>query len=342
MKRKQKTLVRPFVVREGAKYTCFGDGLCCTDIHGIGPLTDRELVEIRRIDRDAAGWDDHHDDNMMRTAADGGCVFLLGDMRCSIHAKWGPEAKPEGCRRFPLGLVATPRGGRITTDHRCPCRTMGERPSLTAEEAEPSLLDRAGRPTADRRIQNIPLTKKKKISFDEWEVVEAGLLKRLQKGESPAKVLDAKPFPRLNGTSWKEQAHEFIDARDGTQFGIASAWMGDTILHLQHGKAPRSPLRPWSAAFDRAEARSKTTRSRRDVFADWIADEIWSLKWAEDNDFALARHELVTRLAIADNIANRIEKDGARVDRAAAESVTVVELVGESDYWEEVVDSIRY
>ena len=117
--------------------------------------------------------------------------------------------------------------------------------------------------------------------------------------------------------------------------------MGDTILHLKMGAEPRAPSRPWAPAFDRAEARSKAERPAAEVFADWIADEIWSLKWAEDRHFQLARLELVTRLAIARNIARRLQSDGTRADRAAAEAVTIVELVGESDFWEEVVDSIR-
>ena len=83
-----------------------------------------------RIDPKSSGWNDDHDDYMLNTAADGGCVFLMADQRCSVHAQLGAEAKPDGCRRFPLGLAATPNGGRITTDHRCPCRTMGDRPEI--------------------------------------------------------------------------------------------------------------------------------------------------------------------------------------------------------------------
>jgi hypothetical protein len=77
------------------------------------------------------------------------------------------------------------------------------------------------------------------------------------------------------------------------------------------------------------------------VFGDWLADEIWSLKWAEDYDFALARAELATRFAIADDICTRLRKVGARADRAAAEAVMILEVVGESDYWTEVKDRIR-
>ena len=46
--KKKKTKVRPLIPRPGARYTCFGDGLCCTDIHGIGPLTKKEVAGLNR------------------------------------------------------------------------------------------------------------------------------------------------------------------------------------------------------------------------------------------------------------------------------------------------------
>src|SRR5260370_891972 len=39
--------VRPLLLREGARYACFGDGLCCTDMHALGPLTRSEVVQLR-------------------------------------------------------------------------------------------------------------------------------------------------------------------------------------------------------------------------------------------------------------------------------------------------------
>jgi Fe-S-cluster containining protein len=339
--KKKKTRVRPLIPRPGARYTCFGDGLCCTDIHGIGPLTKKEVAAMRRIDRKSAGWNDDHDDYMLNTAADGGCVFLMADQRCSVHAQSGPEAKPDGCRRFPLGLVATPNGGRITTDHRCPCRTMGDRPEIQPEDVESSVSDGGSRPVADRRIKRIPMSPGEELKFADWEPIEAEYLNRLQGREALHEILDAEPFPALHGSSWDKQADEFIDARDGTQFGVAMAWVGDTISALQNGRNPRAPGRPWTAAFDRAQARSPKAGTSREVFGDWIADEIWSLKWAEDYDFALARQELATRLAIAEDICARLRADGARADRAAAEAVMMVEVVGESDFWTEVKDCMR-
>jgi len=329
------------LARPGARYACFGDGLCCTDIHGIGPLTKKEVASMRRIDRGSAGWNDEHEDYMLNTAADGGCVFLMADLRCAVHAEHGAEAKPDGCRRFPLGLVATPTGGRVTTEHRCPCRTMGDRPPLRPEDAEPSLCDSGKRPVADRRIKRIPWNAKKELAFAEWEAIEAEVLERLRGDEPLQDILDAAPFPKLRGSSWKKQAAEFIDARDGSQFGVVMAWVGDTIQSLRNGRRPRPPGRPWSGAFDRAEARSAGVETRRAVFGDWVADEVWSLKWAEDHHFALARAELATRVAVADDIADRLEETGARADRAAAEAIMMVEVVGESDFWTEVKDRMR-
>lgn len=339
--KKKKTKVRPLLPRPGARYTCFGDGLCCTDIHGIGPLTKKECAQMRRIDRKSAGWNDHHDDYMLNTAADGGCVFLMSDQRCAVHAELGPEAKPDGCRRFPLGLVATPVGGRITTEHRCPCRTMGDRPDIDPESAESSVSE-GGRLIADRRIKRVPMRANKEVKFSEWEAIEADYLRRLRGREPLMQILDTHSFPALRGSSWDKQADEFIAARDGSQFGVAMAWVGDTIRAIQNGHTPRPPGRPWSPAFDRAQARSPKARTSREVFGDWIADEIWALKWAEDYHFALARAELATRLTIAEDICARLrDSGGSRADRAAAEAVMMVELVGESDYWTEVKDRMR-
>ncbi len=296
---------------------------------------------MRRIDPKSAGWNDDHDDHMLNTAADGGCVFLMADQRCSVHAKLGPEAKPDGCRRFPLGLAATPNGGRITTDHRCPCRTMGDRPEILPEDVESSISDGGNRPVAERRIKRIPMSPGEERKFAEREPVEAEYFKRLRGRAALLEILDAEAFPVLHGSSWDEQVDEFIDARDGSQFGVAMAWVGDTISALQNDRIPRAPGRPWAAAFDRAQARSHKARTSREVFGDWVADEIWSLKWAEDYDFALARQELATRLTIAEDICTRLREAGTRADRAAAEAVMIVEVVGESDFWTEVKDCMR-
>ena len=123
--------MQPLLARRGAHYTCFGDGLCCTDLHGLGPLTKKEVKALKLVSPGVIEppSEEGFDEPMLRTRGDGGCLFL-GPDRCYLHAALGAEAKPAGCRRFPLGLTATPDGGRVTTRHRCPCRTLGRRPLL--------------------------------------------------------------------------------------------------------------------------------------------------------------------------------------------------------------------
>ena len=166
---------------------------------------------MRRIDRKSAGWNDDHDDYMLNTAADGGCVFLMSDQRCSVHAEHGPDAKPEGCRRFPLGLVATPVGGRITTDHRCPCRTMGERPDIEPAAVEPSVTD-GGRLIADRHIKRIPLQAKKEIKFSEWEPIEAEYLRRKleENGGNVTRTAAAIGIKKTNTTRPSINSHRYL------------------------------------------------------------------------------------------------------------------------------------
>lgn len=337
-----KAHVRPLLVRPGARYTCFGDGLCCTNIHGLGPISKKELVQLRKLDSQGAEWDEDFEDRMLKTRPDGGCHFLMPDLRCGIHAEYGPEAKPEGCRSFPLGLVATPEGGRITTRHRCPCRTLGDRPPLDADAALPSISDASGEPKADQTVKKVRLGKKNKISFAAWREMEQEMLSDLAAGVRPEEVLGAQPFPKLKKSSWAAETDEFVDAIDGTSFGFAIAWFGETIRSLQiEGYEPRFPPRIWADSFDRAEARAGV-RTEDEVFADWIADEIWALEWNEERGWDVARAELATRLAIARDVGRRLQTSHAlRPDRAAAEALMVVELVGESDFWTEVVARIR-
>lgn len=330
--------IEPLLVRPGARYQCFGDGLCCMDIHMIGPIDQAEVDRVEGFQEGSAVWDEAYEEHALCTAADGGCVFLEADMRCRIHADHGPEQKPEGCRRFPIGLTATPYGGRVTTEHRCPCRTMGDRPPLEAERAAPALCDDDGHLFEDRRVKRVRLTRKgKKVSFDEWLEIERPLLAELQKGKAPWAVLTAEPFPRLKRNTWKDVAHELIEARDGTRYGTASAWFGDAILVLQEGTRPRTPGRPWAAAFERAQARATTQRLPRQVYADFIADAIWSLRFTEFTSFDLACADWATRLAIARHCEKEIRAQGVSAERAAAEALTIIEVVGEAEAWRDVV-----
>lgn len=340
--------LEPLRIRPGARYTCFGDGLCCTDIHVLGPLSRAERKRVEEVDARGIYVDPGLDDaKVMRIAGDGGCHFLLPDQRCSIHAEHGPMQKPRFCRRFPLGLVATPAGGRVTTEHRCPCRTMGERPLLDEESVRPPLLDEKGALKADRRIKRVSLSHDEKVDFDVYRALEAEMLGRLAAGERIEDVLDAEPFPELDGTTWDDEADRFAveGITDTSAFSVATQWFVMALrARLDETGAltmARPPRRPWAAAFERAAARPGEDRSRGDVFADWVADMIWGLTWTDDRPFDVARAELATRVEIAHVLADALESECAvPTGQAAAEAITIVELVGESELWTELVSDI--
>jgi hypothetical protein len=56
----------------------------------------------------------------------------------------------------------------------------------------------------------------------------------------------------------------------------------------------------------------------------------------------VTRLELATRFVIAREITRTLVRDhGCRPDRAAAESLMVVELMGESQYWTDIVAKMK-
>lgn len=339
--RRVTATVRPLVVRPGARFACAGDGLCCTDAHALGPLTRAEATALRARDPRSVIAHARLDAPVIRTLPGGACTFLDAT-RCRLHAEGGVRAKPIGCRRFPLRLVATPAGGRVSTAHRCPCRTLGERPLLRAADAHEALVDRAGRLVADWRApERVALEPRRRVSFDAWRSLEAELLAELSSDAQPESVLGRAPMPELSGISWIDVAHHFRAAIDGTACGEGLAWFGDVVLATRD-EARSLRARPWRASFDRAEARSAgAVRSVRDVLADWVADEIWSMAWLEHGSFELARSELSTRVSVARTMTEMLVASGAREDRAAAEAVLVAELAGESTLWARIVRQMR-
>lgn len=329
------TSVRPLLVRPGARFVCAGDGICCTDVHALGPLMRAEARRLRVIDPETVVRHPDLDAPVMSTRADGRCVYLA-PRRCNLHARHGADAKPGGCRRFPFGLIATPRGGRVTTEHRCPCRTLGERPLLQAQDAEESLRDPAGRLWAEMHLPaRIPIDARHRVSFATYEAIEARMLERLGAGDDVLDVLDAPALPRLRG-GWRAAAHLLRAERDGTAYGEALAWFGDTLLAMLGQPRPLRD-RPWRAGFDRAEKRAKRAAPPESLFADWVADRIWSFGWAELGPFDRARFELAARYSIARAMAERMAGEGGvRPDRAAAEAICVAELVGSGEPWDRI------
>ncbi|MBK8169858.1 MAG: hypothetical protein IPK60_05895 [Sandaracinaceae bacterium] len=324
---------KPLLIREGARYACFSDGLCCTDAHALGPVTASEVTRLTVLRGPVTRRHDALDIDVL-TTRDHHCTFLRSDGLCDVHVKEGASAKPRTCQQFPFGLVSTPSGMRVTTEHRCPCRTLGERPLLKASEVrqifpevdEPDLL-------VDYPIAMNVATE---LSFAEYEYIERELLTRLAAGDDALDVLVASPWPSLDGVSWLDASHLFRALLDGSACGDALASFGDVILAGVSERKPELRQRSWGASFDRAEARTHAPQKPQAMLNDFVADNIWSLAWT-DCTFAQARAELATRVVIANVYAAKLEAHGVRSDRAMAEALLVVELGGSSSLWRQLV-----
>lgn len=333
--------VRPLKARPGAQFTCFSDGLCCTDIHALGPLTRGEARAVRALVPDSVNYHSGIKGLCMRPGGDGTCAQREAGL-CGVHKHFGPEAKPSGCRRFPYGLLSTPEGGRITTEHRCPCRTLGERPPIRPEEAERSLLDGRGRLEIDHWAPaRIPMSAGRFAPFARYREIEAEMISRLLAGECAEEVLGAEPLPPLHTGSWPLLIAEFFEMKDETAGGAALQWFGDALLHLAEGHLPPVRPRPWAPAFEKAIARSPREVDPDVILNDWVADDLWMMRWLDwDCTFDVARAEIATRVTMIRHMVDVMRSRGIRGDQAAAEAVMIVEIGACSDQWAAIVDAM--
>jgi hypothetical protein len=277
----------------------------------------------------------------MAVAQGGACAQLQGGL-CAVHRDLGLQEKPSGCRRFPFGLISTPDGGRITTEHRCPCRTLGERPPIDLEEAARSLSTTSGRLEPDHWIVGrIPVAAGRTVSYERYAKAEGELILALLRGEPAESVLGAEPLPPLHAQSWASLAATLYDLREETANGAALSWFADALLFLAEGLIAPARPRPWAPAFETAIGRCAAKVDPDTILNDWIADELWMMRWQDWScSFDVARAELATRLAVARRVIALLTIAGVRPDQAAAEAVLIGELGACNDQWPEVVDAI--
>lgn len=311
--------LRPLKVRPGARYACAGDGLCCTDVHLLGPVAKAERAPIEAVRPSAIVRG--RSLAVLAPQANGHCTFLDHALRCTIHET---GIKPRSCARFPFLLAATPGGGRIGTDHRCPCRTMGERPALTVESALPSLVDRRGRLSVDRRIEGrLPLDRRRRVSFARYEEIEAERLAALaREGLAPG-------GPLTFDTRALAAALDRV-AEAPTRWGTMHAAFARALEASARGASPTPFARPWAESFAHAERRTRVPEDPERMLADWAADAIWSLEWTFSTTLEGAERELRWRGDLARILARAIP---ARTDAAMAEAIAIVEVVGLGDEW---------
>jgi hypothetical protein len=179
------------------------------------------------------------------------------------------------------------------------------------------------------------------ISFVEYAEREAIMIDALLDGKSLSTVLRAQPFPDLDSMTWLDVADELLEFRGPSRAAVASRWVGDAIGFLIERRERTESGRPWADSFERAGERIVEPVSPNRVFGDWLADELWSMRWTRYGSFARARTELATRLAIARRIAGWLDISSAKRDNiSAAEAVMIVDVIGTSDPWERVQEAI--
>lgn len=132
---RKKLRVLPDIVPE-SNWSCRACGACC---HGLAvELTEEEESRIDvSLYQDILGEESFAVDALIdpeepakrilrqRAEDNKACIFLGEDGLCSIHARQGPEAKPDACQVFPYVVVHVPQGKpRLTM--RTNCHSMHE------------------------------------------------------------------------------------------------------------------------------------------------------------------------------------------------------------------------
>jgi Fe-S-cluster containining protein len=327
-------------VRPGARFTCHADGLCCSDIHVLGPVEEAELVPLRPMGRRIVGRDASVKGWAFRVVDSGACPFLQEDNACRVHATLGPQSKPATCRLFPFYLVGTPTGVRVSTSHRCTCRSIGQRQALDPARAlaELGMADRE-LPLAWSAPARIALDAGRDVSFVEWTAREARLLERLNAGVGLGGLLGLS-FPALRNDSWDRVAARFCQPTDATSFEQAKAWIGQAIrAHLDGTPLVERP-RPWTRFLPRVAARMTANDHRDAILSDWLGDELWGLGWTRWGSFEQARMDFATRAVIVAALASTFAALGTPAPLATAEAVLVVDAVVHSPHWDAVARAL--
>ena len=332
----------PLLVRPGARFDCVGDGLCCSDIHAVGALSDEDCEMLAVISKDAIDRHEGEDAAVLMMRSDTGRCVFWSEQGCAIHSKLGPEMKPSPCIQFPYALTATPAGGRISTQHRCTCRTLGPLPPITAEDARPNLLDSSGELKPEHAVlDDVAWSASESLSFAEYAEREAGLIRALFEGKNLMTVLEAQPFPELDGITWSAVVDELLEFHGPSRAAAAARWFAGAIGFLVDRREPTGLDRPWADSFEQAAERVVDPVSPNRVFGDWLADEVWSMRWSRFGSLARARTELATRLAIARRIAGWLDISTPKQDNiSAAEAVMIVDVIGTTDIWEKAQEAI--
>lgn len=245
----------PVRAMPGLTLRCHGGGTCCrlypttvfspaevtTALHHAGGREEERFTPERGSER--LPWR-----GRAVTMVEGRCHYLADDGRCRLHAIGGPEAKPRGCRRYPVQLVSDGRELRVAVAPECAC-------------VFDSALDEAADAVSlrDRSATDLDL--------DEADFV-AELPVRIVMSASTAVRRDA-------FTGWCDARAEAF-----AQFeGDAARWLWAEAERLAHGSEDAAP--------DRAPERDEVER-RRLALVDALDRRIALARWRSADDLASA------------------------------------------------------
>lgn len=110
------------------RYDCHACTTCCREL--VVHLTKADRDRIDRQDwsgtLDVAPYVRLGRGNVLNHVPGGGCVFLMDDGRCRIHAQHGFEAKPIGCQLYPFTLESDGELMRAGIRFDCPSVSRNE------------------------------------------------------------------------------------------------------------------------------------------------------------------------------------------------------------------------
>ncbi len=188
--------MRRLLLPTGVVFTCQHSGACCRNSWLIG-VDAAAYQRLRAVD-----WTGHEpplppdeafrplpfalDSGERMTFArrpDGACVFLAEGERCSIHRRWGAQAKPQVCREFPYSFVDTLDGVAVSVSFACTAVRGHHGQELSAQESE--VREVLGGSTRVRTVPDpIVLFGSVDIDWTQYRAIESALLTLIEHDEA--------------------------------------------------------------------------------------------------------------------------------------------------------------
>ena len=219
------------------RYSCHGCGDCCRDF----------TVQLRAADLAklaAQGWErelgevtvEFRGQRYLKQRADGGCVFLLADGKCRIHAEHGLEAKPLACQMFPFMLAPDAREARVGISFACASVLGNQGASLASHAAE---VRRMSRDVPELGPARTLLDASTEATPDEAAMVAEAVDRWLRNGAVPLAM-------RVDGLAWL--GLQLSRARFATVRGPRLRELMDTLVVALPQELPLHPIDSSSGA----------------------------------------------------------------------------------------------